>query len=184
MKLEGEKIILRPPRASDAESIYTYAKDREVSRYMTVRFPYPYKRKDAEGFIKRVAKEWQEKNQKNTIFVIEHLGSKQVVGTIGLKKIDTYNKNAELGYWVAKKYWRQGIASEAVKLILDYGFNELNLKRVYAGVFHPNTASQKLLEKIGFKHEGTLRKSARRSEQWFDRLWFGLLKEEYKLNNY
>jgi RimJ/RimL family protein N-acetyltransferase len=66
-----------------------------------------------------------------------------------------------------------------LKLILDFGFKKLGLVRIYAKVMHPNTASAKLLESVGFKYEGKLRKSVYRWGKWFDMLIYGLLKEEY-----
>ncbi|WP_425423923.1 GNAT family N-acetyltransferase [Sporocytophaga myxococcoides] len=79
---------------------------------------------------------------------------RELAGCIGLvPQNDVHRISAELGYWIGEPYWEKGIATEAVNLITDYGFNQLNLIRLYRGIFDFNKASQKVLEKAGFKFE-------------------------------
>ena len=99
---------------------------------------------------------------------------------ISLMNIDEKNKNAEIGYWLGKKYWGKGIMREAVKLILQFGFKKLKLERIYAKVLHPNVASAKLLEKSGLRYEGRLRRATLRRGRWYDDLCFGILKTELR----
>ncbi len=96
-----------------------------------------------------------EENPKQT-FAIEYSG--QLCGGVGLIiQEDVYRKSAEIGYWVGEPYWGKGIASEAVTQLTEYGFNELNLLRIYAGVFDFNVGSMKVLEKNGFVKEGVFK---------------------------
>ena len=81
---------------------------------------------------------------------------------------------------MSKKYWGQEIASEALKLILDFGFKKLKLMRFYARVMHPNIASMKLLEKAGFKYEGRMRKHIFKNGKWMDELRYAILREEHE----
>jgi RimJ/RimL family protein N-acetyltransferase len=104
----------------------------------------------------------------------------QIIGVMSLMHIDPASKNAEAGYWLGKKYWGQGIAKEALKLILEFGFKKLELVRIYARVTHPNIASARLLERCGFKYEGRMRKSTFTNGKWMDDLMYAILKEEYK----
>ena len=99
---------------------------------------------------------------------------------IGLMNIDYNNKNAEIGYWLGKKYWRKGIMKEAIKLILNFGFKKLKLVRVYARIMHPNIFSAKLLEKSGFQCEGRTRKTTLRRGKWMDDLVYSILSNEFK----
>ena len=174
--LKGDKINLRRIRRSDAESIYHHVKDKDIARYTFI--PHPYRIEDAYSFIKLSHKQIYQKT--NFPLGMEHPQSKQIIGIISLDHVNYEHKNAELGYWLGKKYWGQGIAKEAIRLILRYGFKELKLKRVYARVMQPNIASAKLLEKSGFTYEGTMREMLYRRKQWLDMLWFGILKEEFK----
>lgn len=104
----------------------------------------------------------------------------QIIGMISLMNVSEKNRNAEIGYWLGKKYWGKGYATEAVSLILRYGFKELKLFRIWARVFHPNLTSIRLLEKVGFTLEGRLRNNIKKSGRWLDELCYGILKTEYK----
>ncbi len=176
MKLTGKRIILRPLRKSDAQDLQKNANRKEVTRYTQV--PYPYRLKDARDFIKKCGQNLRKKSDYE--FGIELKKTGKIIGMTSLMKIDKQSKNAELGYWLGKKYWKQGIATEAVGLILKFGFKKLKLERIYARVFHPNRISQTFLRKNRFKYEGRLRKHIKNKGKWFDALYFGLLKNDYK----
>lgn len=116
-------------------------------------FPSPYTEQDALEFIQTCQQE-----DPQTTFAIEYRG--ELAGCIGLiKKTDVYRLGAELGYWIGEPYQGLGIATEAVKMITEYGFGQLGLVRIYSCVFDFNKASQKVLEKAGFKLEGIFKKS-------------------------
>jgi RimJ/RimL family protein N-acetyltransferase len=174
--LDGPRIRLRRIRRSDAESIQRYAKDKEISRYTFI--PHPYRLENAYEFIKNTHK-WFRKG--STISLgMEWKETGEIIGMISLMRINLRSRNAELGYWLAKKYWGQGITLEAVRLILKYGFKELKLVRIYARVFHPNTASTRVLKKAGFTQEGYFRKAEYHHRRWMDSFSFAILKEEFK----
>jgi len=177
LRIEGKQVNLRKLKKSDAQSIYQNAKDFEIARYTTV--PHPYTLNDASDFIRRT----HQKMRKKTDYElgIELKENKKIIGMISLTKINYDNKNAEIGYWLGKKYWGRKIMKEAIRLILNFGFGELKLVRIYARVMHPNIASAKLLEKSGFKYEGRMRKTIFRRGKWFDDLIYSLLREEFKL---
>ena len=177
LKIEGKTINLKKLRKSDAISIYENAKDFDIARYTTL--PYPYKLKDAEDFIRATHQRIRKK--KAFELGIELKGAKGIIGMIGLMSIDHENKNAEIGYWLGKKYWRRGIMKEAIKLMLNFGFRELKLVRIYATVMHPNVASFKLLEKSGFQYEGRMRKATLRKGRWMDNLIYSILSSEFRL---
>jgi len=176
LKIEGKQITLRKLKKSDAPSIYQNAKDFEIARYTTL--PHPYRLKNAEDFIKMT----HQKIRKKKAFElgIELKESKEIIGMMSLMDIDYDNKNAEIGYWLGKKYWGKGIMKEAIKLILNFGFKKLNLVRIYARVMHPNIASAKLLERSGFKYEGRMRKTTLRRGKWMDDLRYSILNSEFK----
>lgn len=175
IKLVGKHITLREINKKDATSIYQYAKDKDICKWTNM--PYPYKRKYASEFIKKTKIGLKKKTGYE--LGIELNETKEIIGMIGLMNKDKKSKNAELGYWVAQKYQKQGIATEATKLIIHFAFKQLKLEKIYAKVYHPNLPSQKLLLKKGFKLEGHLRKHKFRNNEWYDELMFGLLREEY-----
>jgi len=174
MKINGNKIILRTLRAADAVSLFQNAKDKDIAKYTLL--PHPYTLKNAKDFIKITKKNQRQK--KAFELGIELRETHSIIGMISLMNIDWKNKNAELGYWLGKKYWKKGIMTEAIQLLLQYGFTTSKLERVYAKVLHPNIASAKLLEKSGFRYEGKLRRSTLRRGKWYDDLCYGILKNE------
>lgn len=168
---------MRNLRKSDASSICHFANDRKIFRYTIL--PYPYTIKDAEKFIPYAHKNL--KDQNSFELGITLIGKDEVIGMIGIKHIDRDNKlSAELGYWLGRKYWRQGIMFEAVWLMLDFAFNDINLHKVFAKAMEPNKASSRLLEKAGFKREGLLREYEKRAGKWMNVYYLGLLKKEFK----
>ncbi len=171
MRIAGERIVLRSLVASDAESLQANANDFDIARYTTL--PHPYKMEHAEGFIKMTHDNLGKKTAVE--LGIELDGS--IIGMTSLMKIDPLNRNAELGYWLGKAYWRRGLMKEALKIMLSYGFGELGLVRIYAKVLKPNIASSRLLEDSGFMLEGHLRRSTLRHGEWMDDLIYAKLHE-------
>lgn len=174
--IKGEKINLRRIKRSDAESIQENGNDPDVMRYLFS--PYPYTMEHVYGFIK--ASHRMHGEETGYPLGIEHKQTKQIIGLIGLYRVDHSNRLAETGFWLGKKYWRRGYTKEAVILTLKFSFEELNFHRIYARTFHPNKASMKLIEKIGFIYEGSLRKHVFKHGRFMDMHFYGILKEEFK----
>jgi RimJ/RimL family protein N-acetyltransferase len=136
---------------SDAEGIAKAINNKIIARN-TLTIPYPYKLKDA--------KWWLGLKKKNTVnFCIEIDG--EVAGSIGFDKI-VKNHKAEIGYWLAERYWGKGLMTEIVREVTKFGFDELKLRRIYAHVFPFNKASMGVLKNNGFKFEGILKKDAKK----------------------
>jgi RimJ/RimL family protein N-acetyltransferase len=162
--IKTKKFILRPLKMSDKESLAKHVNYRAIARNLLV-IPYPYKLKDAKFWISKVLKYNKMKKPTDIIFGIEINGN--VVGSIGIHRIKEKHK-AEIGYWLGKEYWGKGIMSEAVKIISEYCFNKLKLRRIVAKVFLFNEPSKRVLEKNGFKMEGILRKEENKKGKLLD----------------
>lgn len=175
--LKGSRINLRTLKMSDATSLQKYANDRTVGRFIP-HFPYPYRLRHAEKFIKGTWKKLHDKTYYE--LGIEYKATGEIIGMMSITKVDRQNKNAEIGYWLAKSYRGKGIGNEALIMALDYAFKKLKMKRLYIKCFHVNKASAALAKSAGFKYEGSSRSSCFRYGKWYDDLHFGLLKEEYK----
>jgi RimJ/RimL family protein N-acetyltransferase len=121
--------------------------------------PFPYTIDDAIFFINLTKQE-----QPQITFAIEYDG--QLCGVISLvTQQDVYKKTAEIGYWIGEPFWNKGIATEAVNIITDYGFNQLDLARIHTGIFEYNVASMKVLEKCGYKSDGVFEKAVIKNGQ-------------------
>ncbi|KPJ57194.1 hypothetical protein AMJ49_01100 [Parcubacteria bacterium DG_74_2] len=176
LKLIGKRIILRPLQISDAKEIYLNIQDKRIAQN-TLKIPWPYKLNDAKSFIRQTQKSRRKKS--NFAFGIELKDKKEVIGCISLDKVNFEHENAEIGYWLGSKHWNQGIMTEAGKLLLNFAFKKLKLRRVYGCAFSENPASQKVFEKLGFKKEGLHRQDRCRFGHWRDSIHYGLLVKEF-----
>lgn len=172
MLIQTKKFILRPYRKSDAVSLAKNINDKGIERN-TLTISYPYKLKDANQWLKGVLKDNLKKKPERIHFVIDI--NKEVAGCVALSKI-IYGHKASIGYWLARPYWGQGIMTSAVKIVTDFGFKKLGLKRIDARVFYYNKASMKVLKKSGYKLEGLLKKFGKKDNKFIDEYLFAKVK--------
>ncbi len=170
--IKTDKFILRSFRKGDEKSLQENINNKNIAKF-TSTIRHPYNIRDAKNWIDRNLKNAKEKNPKKINFVIEKNG--EVAGSVGLTKIENGHK-AEMGYWLAEKYWGAGIMTRAVKLVAEYGFKKLGLRKIYASVYSFNKGSQKVLKKSGFKLEGILSKHHKKDGKLIDLHVFGRLK--------
>lgn len=157
-KLFGTLVNLREILIYDAQDITLLLMNYNVSKHLW-EIPNPYSIDDALEFIKCANSDFN--TLKALHFAIESKiiprsrNNLKFVGTISVKNIDLVNKKADLGYWIGEQYWGRGIATECLKLIIDYAFSaELGLKQLCAYVFPENKASIRVLEKNGMNKIG------------------------------
>lgn len=138
-------VRLRPLVPEDAPTLAVLCDNRRIWDNLRDFIPSPYSLEDAEAFIALCQADCPQLN-----FAIEAEG--QLVGVVGLVPgVDIHRCSAELGYWIGEPYWGRGYASEAARLMTAYGFEQLGLVRIFAGVFDYNKASQRVLEKAGYR---------------------------------
>lgn len=168
--MNNTKVTIRPFVMEDKKRIALLLNNRKIWDNLRDYIPHPYTVKDAEAYIT-----FCNEADPPTNFAIEYQG--ELVGSIGLVlKTDVYRKSAEIGYWLGEDYWGKGIASHAVKLMVDYGFQHLDIVKIYSGIFSFNVASQKVLEKNGFEKEGILKKAIYKNGQFCDEIRYSKLK--------
>src|SRR3990167_6117438 len=134
--IKSKRFIVRPYKSGDEKSLQKNINDRNIYKY-TLRIPYPYTMKEAKKWISQCIKLKKKKNKKELHFAIDVNG--EVIGGLGYIKMEKHK--AEIGYWLGKKYWNKGIMTEAVRLITNFGFTNLKLRRIYAPLFVSNRAS-------------------------------------------
>src|SRR5690606_18367998 len=151
--LTDPPVTLRRLTPDDAAALARLANNKKVWDHVRDYFPHPYSEDDARAFIDMVQRE-----APPLTFAIEHSG--ELCGVVGLvRQADVYRLNAEIGYWLGEPYWGRGIATRAVRLMTDYGFRELGLVSIYAGIFAYNHASMRVREKCGYRQEGVFQKA-------------------------
>jgi [ribosomal protein S5]-alanine N-acetyltransferase len=183
MILETKRLILRKPKKSDWKDIVEGCKELDVAKNIST-IPNPYKKKDAELFIENALKKWRKKDKDGYMFFIELKDEKKVIGSTSLYSINKLSKKAKTGSWINKKYWRKGYILEAKISILDFAFNKLKLEKLESGARVKNRASNLMSKNLGFKNEGTKRKSTfyKATNEICDMNIYGLLKSEWKEN--
>jgi ribosomal-protein-alanine N-acetyltransferase len=146
-------IQIRAWRKEDSGALTAIANNKRIWINVRDRFPHPYTVKNALEWIGHVSEQKPLQN-----FAIVYNG--QVAGSVGVTiRDDVYRKSIEVGYFIGEPFWGKGVASEAVRLVLEYIRQTFDVIRVYAEVFEHNIASMKVLEKNGFQLEGTRKKS-------------------------
>ncbi len=153
MEISDGVIKLRPLRINDKFRLAELANNSKIAVNLRDGFPHPYTIEDAEKFIENFGVQIPQQ-----VFAIEYDG--EYTGNIGLHKAtDVYRMSAEIGYFLGEPYWNKGIMTRAVNLICDYGFKNLDIVRIHAGIFEFNPASMRVLEKCGFKRESVAEKA-------------------------
>ena len=147
-EIKTERLLLRPLDLSDLESVHEYASDKENTMYM---YHLPNETiEETTRFLSSVTKEWEKDTPSFYEFAIE-LNSVQI-GAVSVYLKDNHD-SGELGWILNKKYWNNGYATEAAMALKDFALNILQVKRLTAGCDCRNTASSRVMEKIGLKLE-------------------------------
>jgi ribosomal-protein-alanine N-acetyltransferase len=134
---------------------------------------------EAESFLKELQAEQDAHEGINWAVTLG--GQDIVLGIFSLHHWDPYHRHAEAGYGLAQASWGQGIASEALRAIVQFGFEEMNLHRIYARTIADNHGSVRLLERLGFRREGTQREHSWEDDGTFhDSAIYGMLAREFR----
>ncbi|MGV2452837.1 MULTISPECIES: GNAT family N-acetyltransferase [Chryseobacterium] len=169
--LQTERLILSQLEEKDIPFIVELLQHRIFSD-LTSNIPYPYVENDARSWVE-MSKEAFENNTGYTFAIRNKEG--QIIGAIGLHDRD--DDKAELGYWIGIPYWNKGYVTEAAKGIIDFGFDELKLNKIFATHFLHNPASGRIMEKIGMKKEAVLIKEVKKDGEYFDLVRYCILKD-------
>lgn len=171
MRIELPQCTIRSWRWEDAPSLAAHANNRNVWITLRDRMPHPYTLADAELYVQR-----RLAGDDELMFCIDVAG--EAIGGIGLHSGDDVNRfTAELGYWLGEAHWGRGIATAAVKAVVQHAFAASPLLRIEAFVYATNPASQRVLEKAGFEFEGRLRRNVVKDGQVLDSFLYARLRD-------
>lgn len=175
--LETERLILRPLKMRDAQDMYAYAQDPEVSRH--VLWEAHKSLRDTRAFLRSAKRQYRSGFPGSC--AIEWKASGRMIGTIGFMWINRDYRSAEVGYSLSRDYWNQGIMTEALRAVIAYGFNTLALNRIEAQHECDNPASGKVMENAGMRLEGTLRQRLRNKGRYVDVKLYAILRDDPRL---
>ena len=173
--LKSERLTLSIPKVADIPSIVEYAGHEKVAA-TTQNMPHPYAQKDAVFWI-NMAEEGL-KTQTHYIFGIRINSTSEFVGGIGITINQAFDRG-ELGYWIGVPFWNKGYTTEATKLILQFGFEQLKLNKIYAVHLVGNLSSGKVMLKNGMIKEGELKEHYKKGDEYRSVIQYRLTKGEY-----
>ncbi len=170
-KLIGSNLYLSPMCLDDAPIYVKWLNDKTVSENIGL---------DMKVTTLEGEREWLKKNLNGYNFAIVLKDSDKLIGNCSLEDMDLIHRNAVLGIFIGDEEERgKGYGKEAIKLLLEYGFNNLNLNNIMLNVYSFNTRAIKVYESLGFKKCGTRHKSHYFKGQYYDEIQMEILKEEY-----
>jgi len=171
----GEKVKLREYKKEDIKQAQEYVNDPEIKSFLAPGIPFLYTYEDE--------LKWFESNTatKDTYnFAIETLAESKYIGGCGINSIDWKNSVAVVGIFIGdKNYWSKGYGTDAMKVLVSFIFDEMNINKVKLHVYSFNPRAIKSYEKCGFVKEGVLRQEIFRRGQYHDEIVMGLLREEF-----
>jgi [ribosomal protein S5]-alanine N-acetyltransferase len=175
--LTTERLVLREMTAGDAEDLFAFLGDPEVQRYESS-LDLLADVAQASRQIEEIARRYR--SRQAITWGVTLRGEDRVIGAFALYFWEQRMYTGDLGYTLARPYWRQGIATEAGRAIVKFGFEEMRVHRLNADARTDNSASVRLLARLGFTHEGVRRECVLNADgTWENWGVFGVLESEY-----
>lgn len=171
--LAGEKIYLREVREDDVNSeYYSWINDPEINQYLETRF-LPRSKKDILNHVNKL-----DANPNEIFFAICDIKNDKHIGNIKLGPINWYHRKGDISLLIGnREYWGKGVATEAIKLVIKFGFDTLNLHKLNAGYYEQNIGSARAFEKCGFVVEGRFKDDVFLDGKYWDSIRVGLVKK-------
>jgi [ribosomal protein S5]-alanine N-acetyltransferase len=174
--LETERLILRKMTFEDAEAIFAYASDPEVSRYTL--WETHRSIEDSKAFLELEVSKRESGGEPD--WGILYKGDHRLVGTCGIISWEPHHARAEIGYALSREYWSRGLMPEAARAMIRFGFERMSLNRIEARCIAENVASARVMEKAEMTHEGTLRQRELIKGAYRDIEVYAILREELR----
>ena len=174
-ELKTERLLLRPYSLKDVDDVFEYRSDAEWARYLP-HVPDPYTHRAAEESVARYVLESWETHPTWAIVL-----DRKVIGQIVLT-INVQNKIGELGYTLSRAHWGKGLTVEAARTVIDWGFEERQLEKLFAQTDARNGRSIRVMEKLDMTREGILRSHVVGRGERIDEVSYGILREEWQKN--
>lgn len=176
MKLETERLTIRPIEPEDKNEVFKYRSDRDVNKYQGW---IPANLLEVETFIEKLPLQINEPGTWFQFVIIENEIQK-IIGDLGIHFIDKEGKQAEIGITLNKDFHNKGYATESVKKVIDYLFKDLNKHRIIASIDPDNTNSIRLVERIGFRKEAHFVQSLFINGEWVDDLIYAMIEKDWE----
>ena len=173
--LTTSRLLLRSLTMDDVDDVFAYTSDPVVAQY--IRRPLHQVRADAAAYVSTFVE--NSRRGDPAPWGIQHRADGKLIGTCGFYYLNRDDVRAEIYYALSRAYWNCGYVTEAAEAVLDFGFNALNLNRIDGACWAGNTASARVLEKIGMRYEGIWRQFIFVKGAFRDICWYSILRDEY-----
>jgi len=176
MRIVTNRLVLRDYKTDDWPAVLAYQGDKRYLQF------YPWtERTEAEvrDFVQMFLDQQAERPRRKFQFAITLPHEGRLIGSCGIRRKNENDWEADIGFELAPEYWGQGYATEAVTAVVDFGFRKLLLHRISSWCIAENTASARVLERLGLQLEGRLRENDYFKGRWWDTLVYGLLESQW-----
>lgn len=177
LTLTTKRLALREFAKGDWQAVHEYASDPEVVRYVDWG---PNTEKETRDFIRRTMASCKEKPRRDYQFAVILKEEDRLIGACDIHLSEPPHQEASIGYCLNRHYWGNGYATEATRRLLAFGFDELQLHRIFATCDPQNKGSVRVLEKAGMRREGRLRDHKWVKGRWRDSFLYAILDHEWK----
>ena len=178
VELESNRLLFRKASTSDSKAMFNnWANDKEVTKYL--RWDAYEKEEDTIKFLNYLENSYKEDNFYNWMVIPKE--ERVPIGTIGAVDIDVNNNTVEIGHCYGRNFWNKGYGTEALTRIIKFFFEEVGVETIYAYYVEGNSASGKVLEKVGMKYEGILRKRVydKVTKKQVDLISYSITRDDY-----
>ncbi|WP_410769385.1 GNAT family N-acetyltransferase [Fontibacillus sp. BL9] len=172
---ETSRLLLRKLERSDAEDFFDFASDPLLTEH--VRWDYHDSIDDTKAFLDSLNYHFETRHSFN--WAIVDKAANKVIGRICLFGFDEDHDRAEIGYAVSRACWNKGIATEASKALIKYGFMELGLNRIEARCNEANIGSEKVMQNLGMTFEGLIREQLKIRNEYKNQKLYSILRREF-----
>lgn len=173
--LRTQRLILRTASEQDVDDLFEAASDPEVARYTS------WEPHTSPEVSRAVIGRWLQRYREGQVapWAMEVAAEGKFIGACGFLSWSISPARAEIGYAISRHYWNQGLVTEAVREVLRFGFEAMRLNRIQATCEPGNTASARVLGKVGMSYEGTLREYAYDKGAFHDLRMYAVLRREW-----
>jgi RimJ/RimL family protein N-acetyltransferase len=182
INLYSQRLILRAVSLHDLEDLYQLHSFREVAKHNAIGLPES--KEVTENIIRYVVEDENTFFKTNFWWTIYSKDSQQFLGEVGMNLSLSEYKSADVYYGLLPRFWGNGYATEAVNIVMNFGFVDLNLQRITAGVATENQPSINLLERIGMMREGKFRKILPIRGECWDNYYYSIIEDDFFKNSF
>ena len=176
LPLQTKRLTIRDFEVADWEAVHSYGSECEVVQYL----PFgPNSEEDTKNFVQKVIAFQRDEPRQDFHLAAILKAEKQLIGGCRIAVLDQLNRGGSIGYCFNRHFWGKGYATEAARALLDFGFEQLDLHRIFATCSSENIASARVLEKIGMRQEGYIREHEWIKGKWRDSLIYAILEHEW-----